>query len=147
MSETHIKEITAQDTYPVRHPVLRKGKPITTCAFQGDTLASTIHLGFFLEEHLVGVATFLDQQHVLFKELNQYQLRGMAILEEHQKKGFGIQLLKAGEALLKIKNTERLWFNARAHATSFYQKLGYVKVGDEFNIPDIGAHYLMTKTL
>ena len=33
-----IKKINSIDTYPVRHEVLRKGKPIETCQFKGDSV-------------------------------------------------------------------------------------------------------------
>lgn len=43
-----IKKITSYETMIVRHPVLRQGKPIETCHFEGDDLSSTYHLGLFL---------------------------------------------------------------------------------------------------
>ncbi|GAL68931.1 hypothetical protein JCM19301_2950 [Jejuia pallidilutea] len=44
-----IMQICAKETYPVRHPVLRTGKPIETCAFNGDDLPSTMHIGLFIK--------------------------------------------------------------------------------------------------
>ena len=58
-SKISIKLITAKDTYSVRHPVLRKGRPIEDCAFENDDLESTFHFGLFYNDTLVGVATFL----------------------------------------------------------------------------------------
>lgn len=43
----NIKKITDLETYSVRHVVLRKGKPIETCRFEGDDLPSTSHFGYF----------------------------------------------------------------------------------------------------
>ena len=58
-----IKKISSVETYPIRHEVLRKGKPIETCKFKGDDDENTIHFGLFLEDKLVGIIS-------IFKEKN-----------------------------------------------------------------------------
>lgn len=142
-----IKRITPEDTHRVRHPVLRAGRPIEDCVFDGDHLETTLHLGLFLNKKLIGVATFLKNNHSCFKDEFQFQLRGMALLKEAQKKGFGNLLLKEGESLLIKENAQRLWFNAREIAISFYKKNAYQIVGESFKIPKVGLHYLMTKKI
>ena len=84
-----IKEISSLETYSVRHPVLREGRPIEDCSFDGDDLSTTFHLGLFYEDVLVGVASFMKNNHVLFLDDNQYQLRGMAVLKTYQGKQLG----------------------------------------------------------
>ena len=71
----------------------------------------------------------------------------MAVLPEHQKKGFGERLLAHAEKRAREANTEILWFNARLHAIPFYEKFGYDRIGDPFDIGDIGTHYVMYKQL
>ena len=56
-----IKIINAAQTFPVRHPELREGKPVESCAFDGDLHESTLHLGAYLGLELVGVASFMKQ--------------------------------------------------------------------------------------
>lgn len=145
-SRISIKKITALETYSVRQPVLRKGRSIDSCRFDGDDLSTTFHLGIFSDNKLAGIATFLENTNKLFTEKKQFQLRGMAILKEYQKKGLGELLLKEGEAIILKKNGDRLWFNARELAVSFYKKNGFNIFGSAFNIPEIGLHYKMTKT-
>lgn len=142
-----IKKIEAQTTFAVRHPVLRAGKTLESCAFEGDTLDTTIHFGYFIDDILVGVASVFKKSHPGFKAENQYQLRGMAVLENHQKKGIGEALVKTAETYVKNQNLDFIWFNARLVAVPFYKKLGYRKNGQEFDIPNIGPHYLMYKHL
>ena len=36
-----VKQITAAETIPVRHQVLRQGKPIESCVFQNDEDSQT----------------------------------------------------------------------------------------------------------
>ena len=47
-----IKKITSTDTFSVRHPVLRSGKPLESCHFDGDILATTSHYGLFLNQEI-----------------------------------------------------------------------------------------------
>ena len=62
---TIIKEITANETLLVRQAILRPGKSIATCHFDGDDLASTKHFGYY--DHLqkanladVGLLVYLN---------------------------------------------------------------------------------------
>lgn len=136
------------DTYPIRQEILRPGKPLQEVHFQGDRDPSTVHLGAFLEEELLGIATFVKNLHRDFEFEKQYQLRGMAILPEFQKKQVGHQLLHSGENLLKQeKDCEFLWCNARESAVNFYLKNGYKTHGDYFEIPDVCTHIVMFKPL
>ena len=142
-----IKKITAFETIIVRHPVLRPGRPIESCHFDGDDLLSTSHFGLFLENQLAGVISAFKAQNKLFSEENQYQIRGMAVLSEFQKKGFGEQLLQYCENEIRLKSGNLIWFNARETALGFYEKSGYEILGDQFEIPNVGPHYILFKAI
>jgi ribosomal protein S18 acetylase RimI-like enzyme len=142
-----IKEISVFETIIVRHPVLRFGKPIESCRFEGDDLSTTIHFGLFYENQLSAVVSVFEVKNNLFPEENQFQIRGMAVLEHHQKKGFGESLLKFCENQIRNKSGRIIWFNAREAAVGFYEKSKYQRVGDGFEIADIGIHYVLFKKL
>ncbi|MET0759169.1 MAG: GNAT family N-acetyltransferase [Flavobacterium sp.] len=143
----NIKEIPAIETFSVRLPVLRAGKPIESCRFDGDDLETTRHFGLFLENNLTGVISIFKAQSKLFVEESQFQIRGMAVLEHHQKKGFGEALIRHAEDYIKIQNGTMIWFNARIVAVGFYEKLGYQIIGDSFDIADVGEHYVQFKKI
>ena len=145
MEKITLKEINYFDTFPVRSAVLRKGKPIETCFFLGDEAIYTTHFGLFIENSLIGVASLFKTNNENFEQKNQFQLRGMAILEEYQSSGFGKLLIEEIFNFIKINQTELLWFNARETAVSFYEKQGCIKKGASFEIPEIGTHFLMYK--
>jgi len=141
--------INATDTFPVRHKILRKGKPISSCAFHGDDAPQTFHLGAYLNQELVGVASFMQEDFTegAITKTTAYQLRGMAVLETHHKKGVGAKLLAEGERLIKEKGIALLWMNARIKAVGFYEKFQYKTHGGAFEIAGVGAHYKMYKPL
>lgn len=142
-----IKKINSSETYSVRQPVLRAGKSIESCRFDGDDLPSTQHFGLYYSNKLVGVVSVFSKINPIFNSPNQFQIRGMAILSEFQKSGFGEKLLKQCETYIKSQKGTLIWFNARITAVSFYEKSHYKKIGDSFSIPEIGPHYLMKKEI
>ncbi|OBQ55838.1 GNAT family N-acetyltransferase [Tamlana sp. s12] len=146
-SKFQIKQISAQETYKVRLPVLRPGKPIDSCVFDGDILKSTIHFGIYLHDELIGICSFFKNSHPHILDKQQYQLRGMAVLEAYQGMGIGYKVLQFGEAYLKTKGIKTIWCNAREVATGFYEKCGYQIFGEPFDIPEIGPHYTMKRSL
>lgn len=141
-----ISSITATETYVVRLPVLREGKPIESCHFDGDNLPSTHHFGLFMDDSLIGVASIFKSKNKIFEQNNQIQLRGMAVLKSHQRQGLGEDLIHTVEDYAKKNKADIIWFNARSVAINFYKKLGYEIIGIPFYIKDIGTHYIMSKS-
>jgi GNAT superfamily N-acetyltransferase len=141
------KIISSQQTYPVRHPILRPGKPLIACSFEGDDLPETQHIGLYDRDNLIGVVSLFSRLNEQFQHKIQLQLRGMAILENYQKLGYGAALIQESERIAKSKKAELIWFNARQIAVPFYERMGYNVGGNEFSIGDIGIHYLMYREL
>jgi predicted GNAT family N-acyltransferase len=147
-TEPRILKIAAEDTYSVRRPVLRPNRPAEECIFEGDLDPQTFHLGIYIEDTLAGVASFMHTPHPAFNAPIQFQLRGMAVLPNFQKRALGEKLLLEGELLLKKQfQNALLWFNARESAVDFYKKYDYQTEGDFFMIPNVCRHIVMFKPL
>jgi ribosomal protein S18 acetylase RimI-like enzyme len=142
-----ILPINYQDTYLIRQEVLRKGKPIETCYFTGDAAKSTAHFGFFHAEQLIGVVSVFNTPSPLFHAPLQFQIRGMAVLNEFQYNGIGNELMLQAENYCRQQKGAVIWFNAREKAVRFYEKNDYRILGDAFEIPDVGIHFVMYKKL
>ena len=143
-----VKQIHYKDTYSIKHQMLRPGRPIETCYFEGDDDELSFHLGAYIDGNLASVASFYLRSHPsIIEEQHQYQLRGMATLPEHQRKGLSQALLQTAFPIIRNNHVNLVWCNARALATGFYEKVGFEKKSDIFEIPDVGPHYLMVKTI
>lgn len=136
-----IQKISSKETFVVRHPVLRPGRPIETCRFDGDDLPTTHHFGYLEDGKIIGVATILQSTHANWPAENCFQLRGMAVLPEFQGKNIGAQLVQYIEN--ELPSPKVIWFNARISAKGFYEKLGYQSTGEIFEVPGIGPHVVM----
>lgn len=143
MNDMLIRFITALETYPLRHALLRPHQALTNVIFDGDEMVDTFHLGIYDAQRLIGIASLYKHRFILSPHSDSWQLRGMAILPEYQGKGYGCSLVQT--ALQKIANRggEILWCNAREAAVKFYQSLAFKITSERFDIADIGPHYLM----
>lgn len=74
------------------------------------------------------------------------RLRQMAVINDLQGKGIGKALMQFAENLARDRGYKKISMHARKNATGFYEKMGYVKVGNEFEEITI-PHYLMQKKL
>ena len=144
---SHIKKITAETTFSVRNPVLRPNLDVESCRFEGDNLLSTTHFGFYDDEKLVGIVSVFEKTNKNWKENRQFQIRGMAVLDDFQKKGIGKKLVQSVISFAIEKEVELIWFNARKNAVPFYEKLGFHVHGTAFEIEGIGTHYIMYRML
>ncbi|SHI35373.1 Acetyltransferase (GNAT) domain-containing protein [Mesonia phycicola] len=140
-----IKKVSTKDILSIRQQVLRNGKPIKECLFDGDNLETTQHFGLYKDQKITAIATIMKDSCNTFSNSNQYRLRGMAVLPEFQHLGLGKKLLSHCEKEIVKKTPTLLWFNARTKAVPFYKKLHFKVYGEEFNIPNVGPHYLMYK--
>ena len=143
-----VRRITAEDTIEIRWAILRPGFPRETAIFLGDDAAGTQHLGVFLDGRLVGVASLYDAP--LPDEtvsLRPQQLRGMATLPEVRGSGCGRALLKGCHEAAKHAGSTLLWCNARQNAVGFYERHGWHVCSKEFDIPTVGPHFRMRRTV
>jgi ribosomal protein S18 acetylase RimI-like enzyme len=131
----------------LRHEVLRQGKPISSCHFEGDNDLDTFHVGAFDDNKMIGCVSLMKKKHPKFHQNDIYQLRGMAVLKAYRHKKIGNRLLDFALQHLLKKNADLVWCNVRTSAVGFYQKNHFLINGDEFDIPDVGPHVLMYKIL
>ena len=124
--------------------MLRPNGTLEDCIFQGDNDELTFHLGAFVEKKLVSVASFYFENNENFQDPNQFRLRGMATMAEHQGQGLSSALLRTAFPVIKQNQSTLLWCNAREKAMGFYSKVGFVASGEHFSIPNIGKHILMS---
>jgi hypothetical protein len=89
------------ETFLVRHPVLRKGKLLESCHFEGDAIETIQYFGSHLNQKLAGFISLFKKNNPDFLEIIQYLIRGMAVLESHQKTAFRKALILQSEEYFK----------------------------------------------
>ena len=137
-----VNMITAEQTRPLRHLVLRPSQPVESTEYPGDHAPDTVHFGAFEDGRLVGITS-------LYREPRQggdepgWRLRGMATAPAARGRGSGKALLQAARAHVAAQGGGELWANARSVAIGFYTAAGFETVGPQFEIEDIGPHVVV----
>jgi GNAT superfamily N-acetyltransferase len=132
---------------PLRAQVLRPGESGEGLAFDGDHAPGTLHAAVLVQGRVVGVASVMRDRHPREPLAGDWRIRGMASSVDVRGRGIGASLLAFCEAHARGEGGVRLWCNARIRARAFYERAGFSVEGEVFELPRIGAHYLMSKSL
>jgi GNAT superfamily N-acetyltransferase len=135
------RRATAEEIFPLRHAVLRPGRPATASVYAGDDRA--VHIGAWDDDGalLVGCATVFPDPWAGPEppaEPSAWRLRGMAVEPGRQRTGVGRLVLEAAVAAAREAGAPLLWANARTAALPFYDAAGWQVAGEEFVTPDTG---------
>jgi predicted GNAT family N-acyltransferase len=140
-----IRQVSAEEVRSLRHRVLRPGQGFEETAYPGDDLPDTVHLGAFDDDgRLVGIASLYRERR---GEGPGWRLRGMATDAGVRGTGHGAALLSACMDHVARSGGGELWCNARMAAVGFYRRAGFEVVGEEFDVPHIGAHVVMVRAV
>lgn len=114
---------------PLRHQILRPGKPLEASHYPQDDVATTRHLAVIQDEEVIACATLTPEP---YEGESAWRIRGLATASESRRRGFGTALLNAAQQTVVESGARALWCNARLSATAFYEGCGFALVGQEF---------------
>jgi len=134
-----IKYIQAEETLPLRSLQLRDGWELERCRFDSDEVEGAVHLAQIEDDEPVCIVSLHPQSHEKLAGKG-FQLRGMATHPHYLGKGLGRKLVSFAVTALKCENADYIWCNARKNAYTFYEKLGFKYMSEEFEIPTAGQH-------
>ena len=125
-----VVEVDAATVRPLRHVVLREGRPETESVYPQDELPEAFHLAV-LDEHgrVVACGTFFPEP---YEGRSAWRLRGMATDAGVRGLGYGSALMHDALLRLSQRGADLLWCNARETALGFYRRFGFTTVGEEF---------------
>ena len=142
-----VKKTNPESIRPLRHLVLRPGKPFSSTKYKKDVEKNTIHIVCEHKKKIITCATFYPEKTEKNFSKNPYRLRGMATHPKYRRRGGAKKVMNYSFLLLKKKKCDFLWCKARLVAVEFYESIGFKKEGEIFNIEGIGPHYYMYKII
>lgn len=144
-----IERVSADEVLQLRRPVLRPGQPDAASNYPTDDAPTTVHVAAYsADDELICVASIaIDPAPATVTTdvplEHQWRLRGMATADSVRGTGIGSQVLPVAIELARSSGAQLFWCNARSPARTFYERQGWTVVGEEFDLPDIGPHFVM----
>ncbi|MBV9096569.1 MAG: GNAT family N-acetyltransferase [Frankiaceae bacterium] len=139
-----VRRARVDEIFPLRHAVLRPGKPVTYSVYGEDDGA--VHIGAWDDGELVGCATVFPDPWAgapeWAAEPAAWRLRGMAVDPSRQGQGVGGVVLGQAVEAAREAAAPMLWANARTAALRFYERHGWRPVGEEFLTADTGLPHV-----
>jgi GNAT superfamily N-acetyltransferase len=136
MAGSDVRPISLERTRPLRQAVLRPHQTLQELAAHESPDAFAV--GVFEDGGLISVG-FVTRE----GGPGSWRVRGMATLPEHRGRGAGRAVLDALVHHAVTHGARRIWCNARTPARSLYERAGFSPASDEFELPEIGPHFLM----
>lgn len=146
-ADLELRRASLEEILSLRHAVLRPGLPLDTARFDGDDERQTRHFGAFLADTGEAIACVSCMRRPR-DGADAWQLRGMATRADLAGRGIGRVLLAfALDALGAEGGPRLLWCNARVTALRFWEREGWAVASDVFDIPGVGPHRVLRRTL
>jgi len=138
-----VNEITYYEALPIRQKVLRPHMKTAECIYLGDKDPKSTHFSVVEDDETIAIASIYNQPMPNDTDTNAWRIRGMATLPTYRKTGCGDLLIRACLDYAKVHTASYVWCNGRTKALGFYEKYGFYIVGEEFELPNIGPHYIL----
>ena len=102
-----------------------------------DHSKNTVHIGYFSDDNLIGVARLIDMDKDII------HIGRVAIDKEYRGKGIGPHLIIGCETTAKeiLKREVTIELSAQIQAENFYKSLGYNRVNDKIYL-DAGIEHV-----
>ncbi len=124
----------------LRNDILRKPLGLNFSEEELEKEKSNLHIAAYEDGKMLGCCMLVEENP------GTVRLRQMAVINDLQGKGIGRALMQFAENLASDRGYKSITMHARKNATGFYEKLGYKKIGSEFQEITI-PHFVMEKEL
>jgi ribosomal protein S18 acetylase RimI-like enzyme len=124
----------------LREAILRKPLGLSFSPEELESEKHNLMMAAYEDDRMLGCCMLVQEAP------EAVRLRQMAVINDLQGKGIGKALMQFAENLARDRGYRKIMMHARKNALGFYEKMGYKKVGEEFQEITI-PHYVMEKEL
>jgi predicted GNAT family N-acyltransferase len=147
--DLRFEQLTADAVQPLRTRILRPNHE-GLCEFEVDRSRETRHYGLLdTSGEPRAVITMFPETCPALGDEPALRFRGLCVTSELRGRGLGRRLLDGAiaRAALTFLSARFVWCNARTSATGFYEGCGFERIGEVFEVPDIGPHVVMWRPM
>ena len=129
-----------QQMVKLRDDILRKPLGLSFTKEELEKEKEHLLIGAYEDDKMLACCMLVEENS------KTVRLRQMAVLNDLQGKGIGKALMIFAENLARDRGYKKITMHARKDAAGFYEKMGYRRIGREFEEITI-PHYVMEKEL
>lgn len=129
-----------QQMINLREEILRQPLGLHLSPDELEEEKKHVHMAAYEDDHMLGCCMLVEESP------ETVRLRQMAVINDLQGKGIGKALMGFAENVARDRGYNKITMHARKNSLGFYEKMGYRKVGEEFEEITI-PHYIMEKKL
>ena len=129
-----------QQMLKLRDTILRKPLGLNFTKEELEKEKNNLLMAAYEDDQMLGCCMLVEE------DPQTVRLRQMAVLNDLQGKGIGKALMNFAENLARDRGYKKITMHARKPAIGFYEKMGYKRIGTEFEEITI-PHYVMEKQL
>ncbi len=129
-----------QQMLKLREEILRKPLGLTFSKEELDKEKNNLLIAAYEDDQMLGCGMLVEENS------ETVRMRQMAVPDNYQGKGIGRALMQFAENLARDRGYKKITMHARKNAVGFYEKMGYKRIGNEFEEITI-PHYIMEKKL
>ena len=159
-SPVRVELVDPDEVRPLRHAVLRPGRPAEVLVYPGDDHPDAAHVAVRagIEAGPASPSTSAAPAEVVAvgsvvpeappwdpSRRPAWRVRGMATVEDRRGSGLGRRVLDTLLAQVARRGGGLVWCHARTGAQHFYERAGFGCRGEPFDLPDIGPHVPMAR--
>ncbi len=146
-----VETVPVDQVRPLRWKYLRPGEPEDAVCYKSDEEATCVHLGVRDESGaLIGVGSMHPENRVAGQGPHRHpgmRFRGVAVEETHRRKGVAGAILSEMVRRAQDGGMQEVWANGRTNQIAMYKRHGFKVMSQEFEIPRLGAHFVIVRRL
>jgi GNAT superfamily N-acetyltransferase len=145
MDKLQLRRMQLDDILQFRHEIIRPMQRPEDIVYFGDRVRSSLHVGAFLEDNLVGVVSVVREPCPSIADQNTWRARALGVRPEMRRTGLGRRLMQVTFGYAASQHASIVWGHARTKIIQLHLSVGMEKWGEEFHDPLTGPHYLVIR--
>ena len=144
-----VEQVAPESTRPLRQRLLKQNSTLDDLA-RSDGTCSTAGYYAALDDRrrVLSVASARPEKPPWPHDaVHPWRIRGVVTVEDARGRGLGGAVLHAVLNHIRRRDGDLAWLNGRTPARTFYQRLGFVQHGGEWDDPESGPHMTMVRFL
>ncbi|MEM7162948.1 MAG: GNAT family N-acetyltransferase [Bacteroidota bacterium] len=112
--------------------VLRPNDPVSFSQYPSDNQNDDFHVGAYIDNVLVGVASYYIEKSERLHYPKQSRLRGLAVLPDYREQGVGTELIANSLDIVRGTGSSVLWSAAYPDVCGFFLKMGFIELPEVY---------------